>query len=95
MKNGKEESANDAMLQIRHLQLIQSSYITVFRKNPSIIIYEKGTSKIILRIGIQIKKNNVSSCQLQIQIIGKTPTQLTLIDYRISKRSLEEKGLSS
>lgn len=24
----------------------------------------------------------------------KTPTQLTLIDYRISKRSLEEKGLS-
>lgn len=45
MKNGKEESANDAMLQIRHLQLIQSSYITVFWKNPSIIIYEKGTSK--------------------------------------------------
>lgn len=56
MKNGKEESANDALLQIRHLQLIQSSYKTVFRKNPSIIIYEKGTSKIILRIGIQIKK---------------------------------------
>lgn len=96
MKNGKEESANDALLQIRHLQLIQSSYKTVFRKNPSIIIYEKGTSKIILRIGIQIKKkNNVSSCQLQIQINGKTPTQLTLIYYRISKRSLEEKGLSS
>lgn len=47
-----------------------------------------------LRIGIQIKKNNVSSCQLQIQINGKPPTQLTLIDYRISKRSLEEKGLS-
>lgn len=40
------------------------------------------------------KKNNVSSCQLQIQINGKTPTQLTLIYYRISKRSLEEKGLS-
>lgn len=94
MKNGKEESANDAMLQIRHLQLIQSSYVTVFWKNPSIIIYEKGTSKIILRIGIQKKNNNVSSCQLQIQINGKTPTQLTLIYYRISKRSLEEKGLS-
>lgn len=94
MKNGKEESANDVMLQIRHLQLIQSSYKTVFRKNPSIIIYEKGTSKIVLRIGIQIKKNNVSSCQLQIQINGKTPTQLTLIYYRISKRNLEEKGLS-
>lgn len=40
------------------------------------------------------KNNNVSSCQLQIQINGKTPNQLTLIDYRISKRSLEEKGLS-
>lgn len=40
------------------------------------------------------KKNNVSSCQLRIQINGKTPTQLTLIYYRISKRSLEEKGLS-
>lgn len=40
------------------------------------------------------QNNNVSSCQLQIQINGKTPTQLTLIDYRISKRSLEEKGLS-
>lgn len=41
------------------------------------------------------KKTNVSSCQLRIQINGKTPTQLTLIYYRISKRSLEEKGLSS
>lgn len=45
MKNWKEESANDAMLQIRHLQLIQSSYITVFRNNPAIIIYGKGTLK--------------------------------------------------
>lgn len=40
------------------------------------------------------KKTMYRAVNFEFKLTEKTPTQLTLIYYRISKRSLEEKGLS-